>query len=107
MTQLDMNLCARRDYEASDRLLNVQWTKAVALMKARDNDAGAQTDRRPTYSAALLTSQRAWLAFRDAQCRIEGYSMRGGSAEPMTISGCLTQLTKARIQQLKDLEQGY
>ncbi|HEX7821515.1 MAG TPA: lysozyme inhibitor LprI family protein [Sphingobium sp.] len=108
VTQLDMNLCARRDFEQVDAALNVQWRKSVALMKDRDKSiADMPGDKRPTYSAALLDAQRAWLRFRDAECQVEGYSMRGGSAEPMVISGCLTQLTKTRIQQLKDLEQGY
>lgn len=107
VTQLDMNLCAHRDYERADTALNAQWRKAVAIMKGRDKDAGVPTDKRPTYSAALLDAQRAWLRYRDSECRVQGYAMRGGSAESMVISGCLTDLTNKRIQQLKDLEQGY
>ncbi len=106
-TQVEMNLCARKDYEETDADLNLQWRKSVALMKERDMSAGAPTDKRPTYSAALLDAQRAWLRFRDAECRVQGYTMRGGSAEPLAINGCLKDVTKARIQQLKDLEQGY
>ncbi|MGE4322109.1 MAG: lysozyme inhibitor LprI family protein [Sphingobium sp.] len=107
VSQADMNLCARRDYEAADAQLNAEWRKATATMKARDEAAGPPTDRQPTYAAALLQSQRAWLSYRDAQCRLAGYSMRGGTAEPLTVSTCLEQLTRTRIQQLKDLQQGY
>jgi len=51
----------------------------------------------------LLEAQRAWLVYRDAQCRLEGYSLLGGSAQPMIVSGCLAMLTRQRTQELRDL----
>ena len=56
-----------------------------------------------TLCRALLACQRAWLTYRDAQCLIEGYAARGGSMEPMLLSGCIARLTMARTQALRDL----
>jgi len=102
LTQTDMNLCARREYEAADQRLNAQWRLTAAEMKRRDR-AQRPDDGRPGYFAALLEAQRSWLAYRDAHCRTAGYYARGGSMEPMLVSFCLADLTAARTAQLKDL----
>lgn len=107
MTQADINVCMAQDYRTADGELNRQWGLNVAAAKAQDKTGVAQTDKRPGYYATLLESQRAWLKFRDAQCRIEGYAMRGGSAEPMVVSGCLAGLTRERSKQLKDMLSPY
>lgn len=51
----------------------------------------------------LRTAQRAWIAFRDAQCRYEAGVYEGGSMAPMVHSSCLTQLTEARTKDLNTL----
>ena len=51
----------------------------------------------------LREAQRAWIPFRDAACAVEGWPMRGGSAEPLLVYGCLTKLTEQRISDLEGL----
>ncbi len=100
-TQLGMNICAGEAFAEADQALNRLWPDAVAEMRRRDTYP--QSDRRegrPTYYQALLRAQRTWIAWRDAQCVVEGYVARGGSMEPMLISQCLEQLTRDRIVQL-------
>ena len=104
--QQDMNICAYRDFLIADAALNAQWKVTRAKMKARD--AGWESykpdyDTRPGWFASLLEAQRAWLTYRDAQCRVDGYTARGGSLEPLLVSTCKTALTKARTQDLKYL----
>jgi len=75
-------------------------------MKARDKawqDNATRPDNRPGFFASLLEAQRAWLTFRDAHCRLEGYYARGGSLEPLLVSTCKTALTEARIGELRAL----
>ncbi len=103
-TQTDMTQCAVLDWQAADADLNVAYGKAVQAMQALDRDlpageAGAE--------AALRAAQRAWIAFRDAACTAEGFTMRGGTAEPMVVAICKARLTAARTQDLLILtEQG-
>jgi len=101
-TQTDINICFAEDYKAADAQLNRQWALTSAEMKAMDKD-GLNKDGRPGYYETLLKAQRAWLGFRDAQCQIEGYAMRGGSGESMLAGACLAGLTRARTAQLKAL----
>lgn len=104
--QIEMNLCAARDFESSDAALNEQWAKTAARMKALDAGIDAEYDKQPGHFETLLEGQRAWLTFRDAQCLSESFMARGGSMQPMLISQCKTYLTELRTQQLRDLAAG-
>jgi uncharacterized protein YecT (DUF1311 family) len=106
-TQADLNRQAAKAYAAADAALNVAYR--AALMKAREEDVVPEHDPHwrqspgPTWQQALLAAQRAWLAYRDAECRIEGYRFRGGSAEGLEVAQCKASLTRARTVQLKAL----
>lgn len=109
--QQEMNICAHRDFLIADAALNEQWAKTRAMMKLRDeqwNDGHAPDwDDRPGYFATMLEAQRAWITYRDAHCRSEGYFARGGSLEPLLVSTCKTALTLARTEQLRELAETY
>ena len=102
--QTQMNICAAEEFSKSDAALNAQWKITSAAMKQRDQNTNSTDDNRPGYLAALFEAQRAWLKFRDAHCRSQAYSARGGSMEPMLYSACQTSLTIDRINQLHDLQ---
>ena len=107
MAQFELNACAYKEYERADAAMNAQWKVTAAHMKEIDADFDRSQDNRPGYFDTLLAAQRAWLTYRDQHCASEGYTMRGGSAEPMVISGCQTQLTEARTKQLQELIAEY
>ncbi|RYD99971.1 MAG: DUF1311 domain-containing protein [Sphingomonadales bacterium] len=100
-TTLEIVDCVSKLYEVSDARMTVQWERAVARAKLADS---VEPKLQPTYFAALLDSQRKWLAYRDSQCRYESYRMRGGSGERYTLSFCLVSLTDQRADQLRSLE---
>ena len=107
IAQQEMNWCAGRDYAAADVELNAQWAITRAKMKQNDADFAAngrgEYDIRSGYFESLLEAQRGWLRYRDAHCRVDGYSARGGSMEPMLVSFCMTNLTRQRTEELKAL----
>ncbi|HEU4650144.1 MAG TPA: lysozyme inhibitor LprI family protein, partial [Croceibacterium sp.] len=63
-------------------------------------------DSQPGHYETLLAAQRAWLAYRDAQCRSESFMARGGSMQPMLELQCKAYMTELRIQQLRLLIAG-
>jgi uncharacterized protein YecT (DUF1311 family) len=88
MAQNDMNICADKDYRQADAALNRTYKETL-----KGEDA---------HTADLLRkAQRAWIAFRDAECVYQNAENEGGSIYPMVYAGCLTRLTKLRTQQLK------
>jgi len=85
-TQIDLDMCANKDYGAADKLLNDTYKKVVA---AQEGD-----------TAKLKAAQRAWIAFRDAECTFEVAENEGGTIYPMVYTMCLTKLTKTRTAEL-------
>lgn len=98
MAQQDMTICAGRDYEAADAELNAVWKQARAAAKAED---AGHDERLKGAEAALLASQRGWIAYRDGQCELAGFEARGGSMEPMLVAMCLAETTRLRSQELR------
>ncbi|TPI33612.1 lysozyme inhibitor LprI family protein [Mesorhizobium sp. B3-2-1] len=82
-----MNICAGEDYQAADARLN----KAYQDLIGSDDADGRKL---------LQAAQRAWIAFRDAECTHSTAASQGGSIHAMEVSQCLTRLTNARIKQL-------
>ena len=92
--QSAMNICAYNDYRKADADLNATWKDAAANAKVIDADAGT------SQFAELLASQRAWLAYRDAQCELETNRYLGGSILPLVRANCLTSMTEKRTAEL-------
>lgn len=99
-TQGDMNQCAGDDLAKADKALNAQWKLTRAAMV--ETDANLDTEQKGAEKA-LLKGQRAWIDYRDGQCESEGFSVRGGSMEPMIIASCKARLTELRTKELKAL----
>ena len=87
MTQAAMNTCAIQDYTKADAALNATYKKLIATLDKE------QLGR-------LKTAQRAWITFRDAQCRYETGVYEGGTIAPLVHSRCLTNLTEQRTKDL-------
>lgn len=51
----------------------------------------------------LVAAQRAWIAFRDAECKFAASGVQGGSAYPTIYSTCLAELTQKRVDDFKRL----
>ena len=103
-TQADMTICAGKDYEKADKQLNVEYQKLRKLLVERDKTADADGKG---ATDALVTAQRAWVAFRDANCAVAGFQARGGSMEPMLISSCLAEMSTRRADELRQLSEGF
>ncbi len=96
LDQNTMTQCAGLDFEKADKELNALWPTLKADAETNDKDTGKHE-----FADALLASQRAWIAFRDAECIWQGYEAHGGSLEPMIVNGCSARLTRDRIKQLQ------
>ena len=104
VTQMEMNQCAYDVWEAADADLNAAYKRAMTLLKGWDADL---PEAEQGGAAALKDAQRAWVTFRDKACEVEGYAMKGGSAEPLLVYGCMRQLTEDRTAQLNGLVDSY
>jgi len=88
-SQAEMNRQAAKDFEKADAQLNSTY----AALMAKLPDAESQ--------GKLKESQRAWIAFRDAEAAFAADEFRGGSMAPTLRYATMTELTQQRIKQLK------
>jgi uncharacterized protein YecT (DUF1311 family) len=89
-TQADMNYCAEYHFTQADAELNDIYGR---LKSAYVNYAAPKK--------ALIGSQRAWLVFRDAECKQDETATDGGSAASMVVLECRIKLTAQRAEQLQ------
>ena len=105
--QMEMNICAAHDFAKADAALNAQWKVTSAQMKSQDEEyekyKSSFAPEEPGYFESLLEAQRAWLKYRDAHCRLDGYNARGGSLERLLDLTCRTALTEARTEELRQI----
>jgi uncharacterized protein YecT (DUF1311 family) len=104
VTQMDLNQCAYAEWAAADATLNAAYAGAMDLLKTWDADL---PDDEKGGAEALREAQRAWITFRDKACEAEGFAMKGGSAEPLLVYGCMRQLTEDRTAQLFAMLDAY
>lgn len=100
LTQSEMTYCAEQGWHEADADLNTVYKDAMAKMREMDSYLDASLKG---AADALKEAQRAWVPYRDKACKSYGFQARGGSMEPMLIYGCLATMTRARIEELKDL----
>jgi uncharacterized protein YecT (DUF1311 family) len=85
-----MNACAGAALAGADASLNALYKQ---IQEHVNSDAGLKT--------RLVAAQRAWLAFRDAECKFSTSGVEAGSAFPMVQAQCLQGVTEKRIVDLK------
>jgi uncharacterized protein YecT (DUF1311 family) len=87
--QAAINACLDRVFTRADAALNRQWEETL---RARQADA-----------ERLRAAQRAWLAYRDAQCASATPSVASADIQASEQTLCRTRLTEARTHELADL----
>lgn len=87
-TQLELNQCAVQKFHQADSALNSQYQSIFSTL----DEHGKQR---------LKTAERAWLAYRDANCEAESDRYTGGSMQPLIKSSCLELLTSQRMEEIK------
>jgi uncharacterized protein YecT (DUF1311 family) len=89
--QATMNQCAAQQNAAADKELNALYQQITSRFKGN-----------PDNKKLLVGAQRAWVAFRDAECKFSASGVEGGSVYSLIYSNCTTELTKARVQTFKN-----
>ena len=100
MSTHELNFCAEKELQAADAKLNDIYTRVLAHVAA--NGSEPPYDGK-SWQDALRKSQRAWVAFRDADCKdLVPMAWAGGTATTGQVLGCMAAMTEARANQLKD-----
>lgn len=87
-TQADMNACAQKAYQESDKKLNQVYKEVVAQLA-------------PEQKALLVQAHKSWLVVRDNHCKLYEQFYAGGSIMPLMVANCTHELTENRIKELQ------
>lgn len=88
--------CLAAETAVWDDLLNTEYKALRAQMLAQGEGLGD----------SLLDAQRAWIAFRDADCAFDYARWGDGSIRQIVGANCLMQMTAARAIALRDKRDG-
>lgn len=88
--QTAMTACYEKALKTADAALNASY---------REIEGRLADD--PATKKRLVGAQKAWLAFRDAECRFSTSAVEGGSMAPTLTAICLQEMTAARTSELK------
>jgi uncharacterized protein YecT (DUF1311 family) len=88
-SQMEMNADALDQFDKADKELNEVYQK---VMKSIDDDVTKKK---------VIAVQKAWLVLRDAQADLDADAERGGSLAKLLWAQSETEMTKARIVELK------
>lgn len=97
---VEQNECADRALALADAKLNEAYKRALLAIKGMASD--------PPYDAtsweeALRKSQRAWVAFRDAECKDHmPMFWSGGTGTTLAVLGCMARKTEERTRELEE-----
>ena len=100
MSQMELNICSGRAFAQADKDLNAIYGRVRATMRDRDRDLPPELCGAPK---SLLSGQRGWIAYRDGHCETVGSEAAGGTMRPMLESACMSELTRARTNELRSL----
>jgi uncharacterized protein YecT (DUF1311 family) len=101
-TQPDLNDCALAEYHRADEALNRQWRLTLATARRWDRDS-SPSRASSTYESRLRAAQRAWLAFRDAECDAEYHGEIGAQIAYTMNIHCHTDMTVERTAELAEI----
>lgn len=89
-TQMGVNECTDAAYKKTDAELNRVYRQIGERLK-KDKDT----------SLLLVSAQKRWVSFRDAECAFSSSAGAEGSIYPLLVTQCRDALTSKRIEQLK------
>jgi uncharacterized protein YecT (DUF1311 family) len=88
--QLELTQCADRELAKSEATLSQAYKSLFADL---------DDEHRPLLEKA----QRAWIAFRDADCELDASHALGGSMFPVLVSECRRAMADTRVKDIKAL----
>jgi len=95
-TTLGIDACLGREQAAWDAILNRRYKAAMADAKDMDRRLQEESGTEPGVADSLLKAQRAWIAFRDAECERQYELYKEGTIRTNIASACQNELTAER-----------
>ena len=97
-SNMAMKQCIYDEAQFQDQRLNEAYKKLMDRLKKDQSDDGKEVVSR------IIAAEKAWIAFRDATCSVEGIDMMGGTGEGGIVGECVGNMTKERVDYITTLD---
>lgn len=99
-TTIGISECIQAETAEWDAILNEEYKATQQVNEAADTDGLSQVMDR---SDALRDAQRAWIAFRDADCGARYAMWQDGTIRTIVAANCHLTMTAQRAIELRDM----
>lgn len=96
---VQMNACMADEAKAADFKLNQTYQRVLATLNGADDDQ--QKSYPASTKSALIEAERAWIKYRDADCRAVYNHWKGGTIRTSMELGCRQERAEQRTRQLE------
>jgi len=100
-TTFGMMSCLSAEADVWDRLLNEEYAAARARAEAADAEDRPHMEGYAVRAQQVRDAQRAWIAFRDANCAMEYGEYGAGSMRLIAGADCRLRMTAERTLDLR------
>lgn len=94
----DIAECAVREQKQVEARLNARYQKLMRELDGKNDPAS----RSPELKQAVIEAQRAWVKYREADCKAVYQMYIDGSARGAMFTGCMQAHAEQRIKALDD-----
>ncbi|WP_386681198.1 lysozyme inhibitor LprI family protein [Loktanella sp. R86503] len=101
-TTIGITECIMAETAVWDDMLNEEYTRLQRNFSARGWADGAVTNEE--LKVALRDAQRAWIAYRDADCGLRFKVWEGGTIRGIVAANCEMTMTASRALDLRDMD---
>ncbi len=101
-TTLGITECIMAETGVWDELLNREYKAVRSMFEAQ---GAGTTSGAGSLKDSLLTAQRAWIAYRDAECALAYARWADGSLRTIVGANCHLTMTAQRAFELRDMKE--
>ena len=104
-TTLGMSMCAAAETDGWDAVLNAEYTRTMDWSRAMDAEDQTHFPEFAKREETLRAAQRAWIAFRDAECGYAYAQWGAGSMRHIAGTSCMLDMTATRAIELFEMRE--
>lgn len=99
-TTVDIDECAAQEQKQVEAKLNTVYQRVIKKLDKPDADGESYSEMK----TSLIAAQRAWIKFRDADCKAVYTRYASGTIRTAMFIGCMQSHTEQRIRELEEYE---
>ena len=98
---IEMDACAQKQFDQGDARLNQSYQSLLKKYAQKSTPEGPNE----AITKYLITAQRAWVTFRENDCKAVYSLNEGGTLRNIAYLGCMTQHAEQRTKDFKEFDQ--